>query len=101
AQAAPEDCAGRVHVFLPFRPGMGKQIFKNGSQKKIVFSTVTNTIRTMSAQIVIIGIENEQIVPPPTHGPVPPSPTGRSLWKGQGSTDITRSPKVTPWTRAS
>src|SRR5205823_14268765 len=60
-QAAAEDCARCVHVCLPFKPGMGKQILKNGSQKKTMFKRLTKMIKRISAQIVIIGIENEQI----------------------------------------
>ena len=48
------------------------------------------------AQIVMIGIENVHIDPLPLdgHNPLPPELMFRSLWKGQGRTESTRSPRV-------
>ena len=42
---------------------IGKQIRKNGIHQKTMFRRLTKIISTISAQIVMIGIENEQIRP--------------------------------------
>ena len=42
---------------------IGKQIRRNGIHQKTMFSRPTKIISTISAQIVMIGIENEQIMP--------------------------------------
>src|ERR1051325_4280666 len=61
--------------------GNGKQKIKNGIHLKMMSSRLTLIINSNSAQIVMIGIDNEQImptsIPPDTHGP--PSGAERSL----------------------
>ena len=75
---------------------------KNGIQRKMMSNRLTMIISISSAQIVMMGIDNEQIIPtstpPSVHGP--PSGTERSLWNGQGKTDSTRSARVIPFMRS-
>ena len=52
---------------------------KNGSQKKTMFSTITKIISTISAQIVMIGIESEQIRPRSKESPSASLPSIASL----------------------
>jgi hypothetical protein len=54
---------------------------KNGIQRKIMSSKLTMIINRSSAQIVMIGIDSEQIIPTSTPPDVQglPSPVGRSL----------------------
>jgi len=62
----------------------------------------TMMISRIKAQIVMIGIDSEQIIPnskPPEVQGAPP-PVGRSLWKGHGNTERTRSPRVIPFARS-
>src|SRR5262249_51816351 len=82
--------------------GSGKQKKKNGSQRKMMSSRLTMMIRMMSAQMVMIGIDSEQIIPrlrPASvlHGVGPP--LSRPLFSGNGSTDSTRSTKPSPFAR--
>ena len=62
---------------------------KNGIQRKMMSSSVTMMISRISAQIVMIGIESEQIMPRLTPSALQgllPAPS-RSLCSGQGSTE--------------
>jgi hypothetical protein len=73
---------GFIHHAFAFNLGIGKQNKKNGIHRKMMSSNVTMIISNSSAQIVMIGIESEQIIPisiPESllHGP--PSGTERSL----------------------
>src|SRR5207237_8166679 len=81
-QAAAEDAAH----FLPFSPGTGKHMMKYGSQRKMKSNSVTMMISRISAQIVMMGIDSEQIIPmltPPLLVHAPPSPTLRAWCSGQ------------------
>src|SRR4029453_7011351 len=89
------------YVFFAFRPGSGKQMKKNGSQRKMKSKSVTMMINRISAHSGMIGIEREQIIPrlsplPVLQGAPSESRLGRSLWNGHGSTESTRSPSVNP-----
>src|ERR1051325_11085994 len=59
--AAAIDISG-IH-FLALKRGNGKQMMKKGNQLKIKSSKATIMSRRKSAQIVMIGMEREQIVP--------------------------------------
>jgi hypothetical protein len=52
-----------VHDFFAFNPGSGKQIRKYGTQRKMMSSKLTMIINRISAQIVMIGMDSEQIMP--------------------------------------
>src|SRR5215813_13517313 len=91
-----------THAFA-FNLGIGKQNKKNGSQRKMMSSKKTMIINSNKAQIVMIGIDSEQIIPssipePLLHGP--PSGTDKSLCSGHGNTDKTKSPSDSPFTRS-
>src|SRR4030095_14470767 len=65
-------CAESDPYCFAFRPGTGKQIIKKGIQRKIRSSRVTMIKSRIRAQMVMIGIESEQIIPKPA----PPEPQG-------------------------
>ena len=95
-------CRLCTHAFA-FNLGIGKQNKKNGTHRKMMSSKKTMIINNNSAQIVMIGIESEQIIPSSIpesllHGP--PSGTDKSLCSGHGNTDKTKSPSESPFTRS-
>src|SRR5262249_30079307 len=99
--AAAEQGAGIHAHFLAFSPGSGKHMMNQGIQRKIRSRMNTIMMSRISAQMVIIGIDSEQIMPMLTfgllsHGPLP---MDRSLWNGHGRTDSTRSTKPIPLAR--
>jgi len=65
------------------------------SSRKTMMNNISN------AQIVMMGIDSEQIMPtcnpPLVHGP--PSGTLKSLCSGHGKTESTRSARVMPFMR--
>ena len=48
---------------FPFSPGTGRQILKNGIQKNTRFRAMTMTNSRIIAQMVMMGMEKEQIHP--------------------------------------
>src|SRR5258708_990216 len=63
--------------------GSGRQTWKNGIEKKMMSSSVTMTISMSSAQMVMMGMENEQTMPPPAQGALSPGLISRPLWNGK------------------
>src|SRR5579859_192683 len=54
---------GKSMVYLGLGVRMGKQIFRNGIHQKMMFNRFKKIMSTSSAQMVMIGMENEQISP--------------------------------------
>ena len=90
------------YVGFPLNFGNGKHMMKNGTHRKMMSNRFTMIINRINAQMVMMGIDNEQIMPsesPASSAHGPPSGTSRSLCSGHGKTVRIRSPRPRPCAR--